>query len=61
MFVIIVMFENSMSLVAHGCGSELFVYGGASGRVVLKVVGSSRRREQGHLRNEFQVLKGLDH
>lgn len=50
-----------MSLVARGSGSELFVYGGASGRVVLKVVCSSRRREQVHLRNEFQVLKGLEH
>jgi serine/threonine protein kinase len=55
------MFENSMVMLAAGCSSELFTYGCASGRVVLKVVCSSRRKEQTHLRNEFQLLKGLEH
>jgi serine/threonine protein kinase len=55
------MSENKLMMIGRGCNSELYAYGESENRVVLKVVSSFSKKEQRHLKNEYTILKTLDH
>ena len=55
------MNSNKLTLIAGGCNSQLYAYGRGEEQVALKVVSGRNRKEQAHLRNEYQVLQSLSH
>jgi hypothetical protein len=53
---------SQLTLIARGNASSVYTYGSdRSQSVILKAVPASAPREQSHLRNEYSLLKELDH
>ena len=53
--------ESKLKEIASGSNSNLWVYNQGEDRVVLKAVGSEHQKEQRHLKNEYIMLRLVDH
>lgn len=55
------MNSKKLRLIGSGNQSQLWGYGEGKQQVVLKVVSSKFRKEQLHLKNEFELLQAVHH
>ena len=53
--------NEGLKLLCKGSNSEIYLYGTADSKVVLKVVPASCTKEAKHLGNEYGVLSKLHH